>query len=157
MLREIYRNKLGYNSKMAMQSYDCRCIALAQLETALRLYFERADYFSVIALAGNADEVFGKVLMFKGIKNSLDQLKKSVSDIHRHLFGEELPASVVADLANRARNVIKHGIGEVPIVTFDAEEEARDLLNRAIDNYWTLEKWLTPAMEQFHRESIVVG
>ena len=137
---------------MAVQSYDSRCIALSQLETALRLYSERDDFFSAITLAGNADEVFGKILRAKGIKNSLDELKKSVAAVHRHLFGEELSASVVADRANRARNAIKHGIGKTLIVTLDAEEEARDMLNRAIGNYWALEKQLTPAMEQFQRE-----
>jgi hypothetical protein len=30
--------------------------------------------------------------------------------------------------------------------------EAQDMLNRAIDNYWSLEQKLTPAMERFQRE-----
>lgn len=139
---------------MTVQSHDCRCIALAQLETALRLYFERSDFFSVITLAGNADEILGKMLKAKDIEGSLDELKKAVAAVHRHLFNEELPESVVAERANHAKNAIKHGIGGAPTVTFDAEEEARDMLNRAIDNYWVLEQWLTPAMEKFQRVSI---
>ena len=39
---------------VATQGHDRRCIALTQLETALRLYFERQDYYSVVALAGAA-------------------------------------------------------------------------------------------------------
>jgi hypothetical protein len=139
---------------MTVQTHDCRCIALAQLETALRLYFERSDFFSVITLAGNADEILGKMLKTKSIEGSLDQLKKAVGAVHRHLFKEELPESVVAERANRAKNAIKHGIGGAPTATFDAEEEARDMLNRAIDNYWVLEQSLTPAMEKFQRASI---
>lgn len=108
--------------------------------------------FSVTALAGNADELFGKMLIARGMDSSLDGLKKAVSEIHSYLFHEELSEALVVDRANRAKNAIKHG-ARAPTVTFDAEEEAKDMLNRAIDNYWTLEKWLTPAMEQFQRMS----
>lgn len=145
---------LSIHRTMTLQSHDCRCIALVQLETALRLYFEKSDFFSVITLAGNADEVFGKILKTKGRESSLDELKKAVAAIHLHLYEEVLPESAVAERANRAKNAIKHGIGAAPTVTFDAEEEAKDMLNRAIDNYWVLEQWITPAMERFQRESI---
>lgn len=136
---------------MAIQTHDVRCIALAQLETALRLYFERSDLFSVTALAGNAAEIFGKLLKARGVDSSLEVLKRAVSEMHFHLFNEKLSEQCVAERANRAKNQIKHGEGAAPTVTFDAEEEAKDMLNRAIDNYWILEKWLTPAMEQFQR------
>jgi hypothetical protein len=142
---------------MADKSHDCRCIALSQLETALRLYFERSNFFSVITLAGNADEILGKILKTKGKESSLEELKKAVAAVHLHLFEEVLPESVVAERANRAKNAIKHGIGEAPTITLDAEQEAKDMLNRAIDNYWVLEQWLTPAMEKFQRESIIAA
>lgn len=75
--------------------------------------------------------------------------------IHLHLYGEVLPQKVIAERANQLKNTIKHGgVGAAPTVTFDAEEEAKDMLNRAIDNYWALEAWMTPAMEKFHRESM---
>jgi len=70
------------------------------------------------------------------------------------MFGEPLePEEVkaIADRANSARNSLKH-IGEMDIVKFDLETEARDMLYRAIDNYWSLEQKLTPAMERFQRE-----
>lgn len=141
---------------MAIQTHDLRCIALAQLETALRLYFERSDLFSVTALAGNADEIFGKLLKARGMDSSLDGLKRAVREIHSYLFKEELSDALMVERANRAKNAIKHGARAAPTVTFDAEEEAKDMLNRAIDNYWMLEKWLTPAMEQFQRMSRTV-
>lgn len=141
---------------MTTQTYDCRCIALTQLETALRLYVEGEDYFSVITLAGNADEIFGKILKAKGIESSFEVTKKTVVAIHQHLFGEKLAESVASDRANRTKNAIKHGIGGLPTATFDAYEEAKDMLNRAIDNYWLLEQWLTPAMEKFQRATISV-
>lgn len=138
---------------MTTLTHDSRCIALAQLETALRLYFEWQDYFSVITLAGNAEEIFGKILKAKGIVNSLEARKKTVAAIHQHLYGEMLSEAVVAERANRAKNAIKHSIGSSPTVTLDAQEEAKDMLNRAIDNYWLLEEWLTPAMERYQREN----
>lgn len=67
---------------MSEQTFDRKSIALRQLETALRLYFEGEDYFSVITLAAVADEIFGKLLTARGIENSLESLKKAVADIH---------------------------------------------------------------------------
>lgn len=139
---------------MTTQSHDCRDIASSQLETALRLYFEGQDYFSVITLAGNADEILGKILKAKGVEDSLEATKKSVAAVYQYLFNEKLSQKEIADRANRAKNAIKHGIGATPTVTFDAVEEAKDMLNRAIDNYWLLENELTSAMMKFQREAM---
>ena len=139
---------------MSTQAHDFRCIALTQLETALRIYFERQDYFSVISLAANADEIFGKLLKAKGVESALENLKKADIAIHQYLYGETPSESKVADRANRAKNVVKHGMGTSLTVVLDAVEEAKDMLNRAIDNYWLLEQSLTPAMERFQRETI---
>src|SRR2546421_6232717 len=127
-------------------------MALTQLETALRLYFEGSDHFSVITLAGAADEVFGQLLAAQGTCNSLEQIKKATSAIHLKLFGKELDPSWVAQRANHARNSLKHWAPGQPLaVIFDPVEEAKDMLNRAVDNYWALEHSLSPAMERFQR------
>lgn len=47
---------------MSAESYDSLSIAKAQLDTAIRLYFEAEDLFSVITLAGAAEEILGKHL-----------------------------------------------------------------------------------------------
>jgi hypothetical protein len=139
---------------MAVQTCDRKYIALAQLETALRLYFEGGDYFSVVTLGGAADEIFVKLLTARGVENSLESTKKAMAAIHLKLYGEALDLKVVADRANRARNAIKHISKDSTLtVSFDAKEEAKDMLNRAIDNYWLLEEWLTPAMERFQHEA----
>ena len=96
---------------MTTQSHATRCIALVQLETALRLYFEREDYFSVITLAANAEEIFGKIVTAKGIDNSLETKKKNVDAMHRYLYGSAFPESEIAGRANFAKNAMKHGIG----------------------------------------------
>lgn len=135
------------------QGHDRRCIALTQLETALRLYFERQDYYSVIALADAADEIFGQLLAASGRENSIETIKTSVVAIHKHLTGNVIDPSAVAIRANLARNALKHwSPGQPLIVSFDSLEEARDMLNRAIDNYWVLEEQLSPAMGRFQRE-----
>jgi len=135
------------------RAYDKKAIALAQAETALRLYFEDKEHFSVITLAGAAEEIFGKLLEAKGIENSFGSLKKAVAEMHQHLFMEGLADEAIATRANRARNQLKH-LGTTHNVTLDAKQEAQDMLQRVIDNYWLLEARLTPAMERFQREAL---
>lgn len=140
---------------MTITEHNRKHMALVQLETALTLYFEGKDYYSVISLAGAADEIFGQLLKAKGIDNSLEGMKKSAVAIHKQLTGESIDGSAIAQRANLARNSLKHWeAGQPLIVNFDAREEAQDMLNRAVDNYWALEYQLTPAMEQFQRESL---
>jgi hypothetical protein len=136
-----------------VRAYYRKDLGLAQLQTALRLYFDSTDRGSVITLAGAADEIFGKLLEASGRTSSLKSLITAVAEIQQKLFGEALEPKHIADRANAARNSLKHwDIGDTEIVVFDLEIEARDMLNRAIDNYWMLEHELTPEMERFQRE-----
>ncbi|MCE2485664.1 MAG: hypothetical protein J4F42_09150, partial [Desulfurellaceae bacterium] len=95
-------------------SHDPQSIAVWQLKTALRLYFEqeehfdREGYYSVITLAGAAEEIFGKLLKENGIENSLDSLKKVAITITKQLFGEASTENEVVTRANDARNKLKH-------------------------------------------------
>ena len=54
---------------MVEMAHDVQCIALRQLETALRLYFEREDYYSVITLAGASEEIFWNFVFEKSMKD----------------------------------------------------------------------------------------
>ena len=140
---------------MTTRAYYREDLALAQLETALRLFFEGNDLASVITLAGAADEVFGKLLTAAGRTNALEELKRAVAAIHLKLSGEPLDAKEVACHANRAKNSLKHwDEGQDQIVKLDLHQEALDMLFRATDNYWALKQSLTPAMERFQRESM---
>ena len=133
-------------------AYYRKDLALEQLETALRLYFECKEYASVITLAGAADEVFGKLLAASGEETSLESLIKAVNEIHKKIYGEPTEAKFIARRANNARNNLKHwDIGDDVIIKLNLKTEAQDMLNRAIDNYWSLEQMLTPAMEKFQR------
>ena len=138
---------------MAVANHDRKQMALVQLETALRVYFEGRDYYSVISLAGAADEIFGQLLAAKGIDNSLESMKKSAVAMHKQLTGNSIDGTAIAQRANLARNALKHwSAGQPLIVAFDAYEEAQDMLHRAIDNYWALDHNLSPAMERYQRE-----
>lgn len=137
---------------MAKQAHAIECIALAQLETALRLHRELQDPFSVVTLASAAEEILGKLVMARGGESALDSLKNAGAAIHEHLYGEPGDPARVAKRANRARNALKHwNAADGSTLTVDIHVEATDMLTRAIDNYWTLKTWLTPAMEAFER------
>jgi len=136
---------------VAVQTYSKQSIALAQLETALRLFSVGEDLISVITLAGAAEEILGKLVKSRGRDNSLDSLKETATSIYERLFSEPIDARVFADRANRARNALKHLTAGGDPVSLDLREEAVDILNRAVDDYWILETSLTPAMEEFMR------
>jgi len=142
---------------MPEQTYDKRFIALTQLESALRLFREGDDYFSALTLAGAAEEILGDLLRSRGQQNALDDLTSGAVLIHKHLFGEEVEAKEFVKRANRDRNASKHLMaGGFPTITLDIRDEAKDMLERAIGNYWRLEESLTPAMRLFTREQRTV-
>jgi len=128
-------------------------IALRQLETALALYEAGEDYFSVITLAGAAEEILAKQLRANEVANSLDEITTAAIAISRHFKAEEQAARVFVERANRARNSLKHFRPDGTI-ELDPQEEARDMLNRAVDNFWRLDSTLTPAMERFTRQQL---
>lgn len=132
------------------QSYERQQIAEIQLETALRLYFEGADFFSVLTLAGAAEEILGRLVEGRGGECSVNSLSKAMSRIHWFEFGENLPPKAFVTRANRTPNALKHaGGGDTAPVVLDIEEEAADMLDRAVTNYWTLADRLTPGMKRF--------
>ncbi len=135
---------------MAIRAYYRDDLALSQLETALSLFFEGKDFASVVTLAGAADEVFGKFLSAEGKESSLETLKIAGAKIHEWLYGEPGNPQQIANRANLAKNSIKHWDIEQPvIIKLDLKQEAKDMLSRAIDNYWLLKETLSPAMEKF--------
>lgn len=128
-------------------------MAKRQLETALTLYFEGSDHYSVITLGGAADEVFGQVLRAQSQEPRLQEVAKSVAAIYKKLYGSEITPKSVADRANHARNALKHWDAHQPLeVEFDVLAEAKDMLERGIANYWALYGDLTELMERFERE-----
>ena len=116
----------------------------------LRLWGEGENFFSVITLAGAAEEKFGKCVKAAGKDNSLQSQKQAFAVVYRYLFDEDPDEKEIAQRLNYAKNSSKH-FSQGKTVTLDVEEEAKEMLIRAIDNYWLLEESLTPVMEAFER------
>ena len=105
--------------------------AQRQLLQALRLYEEGEDYYSVITLAGAAEEIFGRLASKMGLECALDTLKATLPMISERFFQEDLGTGEVSYSVNRAKNWLKHG---EDTLSFDAGFEAEDMLERAIQN-----------------------
>jgi len=135
---------------MPIESHSKAHVALTQLETALRLYDGGEDYYSVVTLAGAADEIFGRLLELQGGVSALASLTKAAAAIHLQVHGTPGSEKAFIERANLARNALKHlNAGGADRVTIDIREEAADMLDRAISNYWALTQSITPAMERF--------
>ena len=133
-----------------MTAHDVHDVALRQLETALKLYIKGEDYYSVVTLAGAAEELFGQLLKDSDGQNAMDSLKQDVAAIHRALYNEDLSEKVIVKRANQERNALKHwGPGKPTAFESDTQQEAKDLLDRAVNNYYGLTGYLTPEMQRF--------
>ena len=88
-----------------------------QLLQALRLYEEGEDYYSVITLAGAAEEIFGKLSRRVGLNCALDRLKATLPMLSERFLQQGMDTREAADSVNRAKNWLKHG--KEPI-SFDA-------------------------------------
>jgi hypothetical protein len=138
---------------MVEQEHQKRDIALAQLETALKLYLQDGDMFSVLTLAGAAEELLGKELEALGGTTALSTVQAATAAVGRALHGSTISPKVVATLANRARNAVKHrDLSGPKSVWMDPEEEAREMLDRATTNYYRLTEDQTDLMGQFLRK-----
>jgi len=122
---------------MNIQRFAKQDIALGQIETALSLFSQEGDLFSVITLAGAAEEILGQLLQqrsgnpgYRGTMASIFQILRpgSQKDPQREgLSGHEADA----------------------FVHLDPHREALFLLGRAIDDYVALSGAPSPAMLKF--------
>lgn len=113
-------------------------IATRQLETALLLYFAKKDLFSVITLAGAAEEIYGQLLARRdgGVKESpfrsvLNLLRPAKARPER-----EFVAAHETDL----------------YVHMDVRHEAEFLLGSAIDGHFAFTGELSDNMKRFNEE-----
>jgi hypothetical protein len=136
---------------MHIQSFTKSDIALQQIETALDLYLNNKDYFSVITLAGAGEEILGQLLKEAGKENSLGQRTASLVGMYDALSQKRVEERRARNDLNRARNSIKHMDDKNADfrVEMDPAVEAVDMLYRAIENYYSLCSNLTPNMQKF--------
>lgn len=143
---------------MVYAAHDPLCIAESQLNTAFALFFEQEGrsgqegYYSVITLAGAAEELLGKLLGDRKLENSLGLVKRLVASQFKEDTGISLLESEVQRALNAPKNMLKHGSSGAPI-EFDAKQSARSMLIRASMNYYKLTSEMTDTMKLFWRGS----
>ncbi|MBU5612756.1 hypothetical protein [Geomonas azotofigens] len=123
---------------MNIEKHHKQEIATRQVETALLLYFAQKDLFSVITLAGAAEEIFGQLLRLRepGEKQSPFRSVLELLRPAKTRAREELAAAHETDL----------------YVHMDVRHEAEFLLGRAIDDYFALTGELSGNMRKFNEE-----
>jgi hypothetical protein len=115
-------------------------IAAQLLDTALRHYFsEPPEYFATICLAGASEEILGKHVESKGGESSFNSMKNGAVLLSQFLEGEPTTEKAIHNLMNKAKNSTKHmNGGDDSTVDFEPKAEAKDLLERAVTNYYQL-------------------
>jgi hypothetical protein len=122
--------------------------ATTQLNRALVLYLDDADYLSAITLAGAAEEPLGKLVEKAGGKNRLASESSAVAAIHLQLYDEPLHKKDAIAVINLARNSLKH-LGGGDDFEIDPKEEAYHIIDRALGNYLQLSNDIAPHMQRF--------
>jgi hypothetical protein len=122
---------------MNIQRFSRQEIALHQIETALSLFSREGDLFSVITLAGAAEEILGQLLQQRGSKPG------AMASIFRILR----PASKKKP---ESEGLSGHEVDG--FVHLDPYHEAMFLLGRAIDDYIALSGAPSAGMLKFKEE-----
>jgi hypothetical protein len=126
-------------------------LALAQIQRALLCYGTHKDFVSAITLAGAADELCGAELKRRGITHALDDHVEILQGVEGSLGYPVTDQKKWHSDLNWPRNELKHwNDASVTSLTLDWQEEARDLIERAITNFTTLyEDHVTDEMRDF--------
>lgn len=127
-------------------------IAEEQLFHAIELYIEGQFLISAITLCGAAEEILGKLVNDQGRDNALEVKVSELCELHEKIYGEMSDPKAYFKIKNEVRNELKHkGTEEL---TINVEQEAVNLIRRAIKNYKTLNNKLVPLFHKFEKESI---
>lgn len=122
-------------------------IAERQLAVAIELFCAH-DPLPAITLAGAAEEILGKLVWDGGQLSALDEEVKDRCDLYQTVFGHAGDPKVFVDLMNTPRNELKHRMSGAP-VELNLDEEAVNLIQRAIDNFQKLQPGPNPLFRQF--------
>ncbi len=133
---------------MEIKSYSKLDIAVNQIQTAIEIYLNDQDPFSVITLAGAGEEILARLLQRHSKEPTLMKHAEALKAIHEELNGKSPDLKHVRDSLNEAKNTIRHmNCSENGNVTMDPIFEAEAMLNRAIDNYYALTGRFTDKMQ----------
>lgn len=132
---------------MELKSYSKLDIAVNQIHTAIDIYLNGQDTFSVITLAGAGEEILARLLQRHGKEPALMKQAEALQAIHEELNKRSPGLKQLRDSLNEAKNTIKHmNCSETGNVTMDPLFEAEAMLNRALDNYYALTGHFTEKM-----------
>ena len=145
--------------RIVAREHEKLAVATQQLDTALRLYFGRREYFSAITLAGAAEEILGVYPKIHKQPNAFDADLESSLRVYRWLHGTDGSSDSMQKTINRVKNSAKHMRGKNDVrLTCDPREEARDILDRAVTNYYHLMSFEdlseTPRIRRFNAHLI---
>ena len=125
---------------MNIQKYAKEEIALNLIETSLTLFFAEGYLFSVITLAGAAEEILGQLLQARSGDSGLLGLFSPILEILR-------PANRNGQKKQRS---LSHETDAY--LHMDLYQEALFLLGRAVDDYHSLSGTLSAKMLRFDNE-----
>jgi len=126
-------------------------VAEKQLAKAIEL-FRAHEPLPAITLAGAAEEILGKLVKDGGGVNALEEEVKDRCDLYQTVFGHSADPKVFAELMNNPRNELKHRMSGNPL-ELNLEEEAVNLIQRAIDNFQKLRPGPNAMFRQFEDEA----
>ena len=119
-----------------------------QLDRAIKLFFDEADYYSAATLAGASEDILGKMLEAQGKKHALKSISSAIVEILRAADAPTLENKKLIEQLNDVRDWLKHYIGGKDL-EFDAKEAASALIDRAVSNYYQLTKDQSAEMIRF--------
>ncbi len=149
-----------------MRATEKLVIATELLDRALQMYYEGNSYFASLHLAGAAEEILAVYVKKHGGTSSFESMRDfavmlSKTEIVKNIIddGVEPTPKNIADIMNRAKNTTKHmNETDDDLVRFDAQAEAKDLLDRAVTNYYHLMSFLeleeTDLLRRFNAEVV---
>lgn len=120
-----------------MQQFHRTEIARRQLQTALELFLQGLDRSSVITLAGAAGNVLDSLVRRAGKESFVDYARR----VHGHLVGGTPKRQSYSHHIDSKLGVVAHkhlGPNDPETVELDLDEQAADVLAKAIADYTTL-------------------
>jgi len=119
-------------------------IARLQLDTAIDLFLDDADFISSLTLAGASEEISGKLLEREG----KDSMLKQLHSWYEETSGEKIAYGEFAKRTNLARNCLKHATVKEEDELEIYRWEAVQMIMRAMTNYKELMGKPSEAMEK---------
>lgn len=135
---------------MSETTYNKLELAIDLLDEAVRQFLDRKSFACSLNLAGVAEEVLGKAIELRGNESSLAQRIKDHIMIHDAFGASKLTAKQSRFRHNQAKNSIKHlnDTNDMEVI-LDLEDEAIDMLSRAVQNVFLLQLPYTEEIRRF--------